>query len=78
MSEAAPVVDLESKSVTFAGVTYAVRPLSEDSFTVLAEGVPVGKIVYTFGSAMGVPEGSAVSEDALTAIAEAWFAAIDA
>lgn len=77
MTEAAPVVDLDSKSVTYAGVTYAVRPLSDDSFTVLAEGVPVGKIVYTFGAAMGVPEGSAIGEDALTAIAEAWFAAIE-
>ena len=41
----------------------------------LVKGVPVGRIVYTFGAANGVPEGTAVTEDALYAIAEAWFAA---
>jgi hypothetical protein len=39
--------------------------------------VPVGRIVYTFGAANGVPEGDAVSEATLEAIAEAWFAAVD-
>ena len=34
-------------------------------------GVPVGRIVYTFGAANGVPEGDSVSEAALEAIAEA-------
>jgi hypothetical protein len=38
-------------------------------------GVPVGRIVYSFGAANGVPEGDAIGEEALTAIAEAWFAA---
>jgi hypothetical protein len=42
---------------------------------VLVKGVPVGRIVYTFGSANGVPEGDTTSQEALDAIAEAWFAA---
>lgn len=70
-------VDLESQSVSFAGTPYDVRPLAADTFTVLVEGVPVGRIVYTFGAANGVPEGDAISEEALTTIAEAWFAAVD-
>jgi hypothetical protein len=37
----------------------------------------VGRIVYTFGTANGVPDGDAVTEDTLTQIAEAWFTAID-
>ncbi len=78
MSDPAPIVDLADKSVSLAGTTYAIRPLGDDAFTALVEGIPVGKLVYTFGAAMGVPEGSAVSEETLTAIAEAWFAALDA
>ena len=76
MNTPAATVDLEAKSVSLAGSTYAIRPLAPDTFTVLVEGVPVGRIVYTFGAANGVPEGEAVSEDMLTLIAEAWFAAI--
>jgi hypothetical protein len=76
MTTPTATVDLEAKSVSLAGATYDIRPLSPDTFTVLVEGVPVGRIVYTFGAANGVPEGDSVSEDALTAIAEAWFAAI--
>ena len=79
MSDPAPIVDLADKSVSFAGTTYAIRPLGDDAFTALVEGVPVGRLVYTFGAANGVPEaGSTVGEDTLTAIAEAWFAALDA
>ena len=37
--------------------------------------VPVGRIVFSFGAGNGVPEGDAISEDDLTAIAEAWFTA---
>jgi hypothetical protein len=69
------VADVANKSVELAGKTYAIRPLAEDSFTVLLDGVPVGRIVYSFGAANGVPEGGAVSEDEIYAIAEAWFAA---
>jgi len=73
-----PQVDTEAKSVAYEGTTYDIRPLSPDTFTVLVAGIPVGRIVYTFGAANGVPESDAtVSEEALTAIAEAWFAAID-
>jgi uncharacterized protein YoxC len=68
-------IDLQNKSATIDGVTYAIQDLGEDSFTVLRQGVPVGRIVYTFGTANGVPEGNAISEDAIGAIAEAWFAA---
>lgn len=78
MTAPAPIVDLEKQSVSLAGVTYDVRSLSPDTFTVLIEGVPVGRLVYTFGAANGVPEGDAVSEESLTAIAEAWFSALDA
>jgi hypothetical protein len=70
-----PVVDVQSNSVALAGTTYSIQPLAADTFTVLVAGVPVGRIVYTFGAANGVPEGDAVSEDTLYAIAEAWFAA---
>jgi hypothetical protein len=69
------VVDVSNKSVTLDGITYAIQELAEDSFTVLVKGVPVGRIVYTFGAANGVSEGNAVSEDTMYAIAEAWFGA---
>jgi hypothetical protein len=71
-----PTVDLESKSVVVEGKTYRIQALAEDNFVVLASGVPVGRIVYSFGAANGVPEGDdPASEDTLYAIAEAWFAA---
>jgi hypothetical protein len=71
------IADVTSKSVSLAGTTYAIRPLGPDTFTVLVEGIPVGRIIYTFGTANGVPDGTAITEDALTQIAEAWFAALD-
>jgi hypothetical protein len=74
----AAVANVETQTVAFAGTTYDIRPLAPDTFTVLIEGVPVGRIVYTFGAANGVPESdSTVSEDTLSAVAEAWFAAVD-
>ena len=42
----------------------------------LLAGLPVGRIVLSFGAANGVPEGDAISEDDLTTVGEAWFAAI--
>lgn len=75
MTTPAAVADVENKKVTFQGTTYAIQALGDDTFTVLVKGVPVGRIVYTFGAANGVPEGSAVSEDTLYTIAEAWFGA---
>ncbi|MGA2447509.1 MAG: hypothetical protein ABTD50_02400 [Polyangiaceae bacterium] len=75
MVEPAPLVDVPKKSVALDGTTYTIQELGDDSFTVLVKGVPVGRIVYTFGAANGVPEGDTVSEDTLYAIAEAWFAA---
>jgi hypothetical protein len=72
-----PVVDVAGKTVTHAGQTFTIRPLAEDTYTVLVAGVPVGRIVYTFGAANAVVEGD-VSEDVLWAVGEAWFAALDA
>lgn len=54
-----------------------MRPLAEDSYTVLIAGVPVGRVVYSFGAANAVVESSDITEDALTAIGEAWFAALE-
>jgi hypothetical protein len=74
MSTAA-VADVANKTVTFQGKTYNIQDLAEDSFTVLVKGVPVGRIVYSFGAPNGVTDGDATSEETLQAIAEAWFAA---
>jgi hypothetical protein len=76
MTSAAAVADLSAKTVTLAGKTYAIQELGDDSYTVLLAGVPVGRIVLSFGAANGVPEGDAISEDDLTLVAEAWFAAV--
>lgn len=73
----APVVDVSAKTVTHAGTVYVFRPLAEDTYTVLVDGVPVGRAVYTFGAANGVVEGDGVTEEVLTTLAEAWFAALD-
>lgn len=68
--------DTTANTVNFEGTTYDIQPLGDDEFTVLVAGVPVGRIVYTFGAANGVPEtGSNVSEEALTTIADTWFTA---
>jgi hypothetical protein len=75
MTSTEPVANIESNTVVFSGTTYSIQPLAPDTFTVLVAGVPVGRIIYTFGAANGVPEGDAVSEDTLYAIAESWFAA---
>ncbi len=75
MTTSSAVADVPNKSVSFEGTTYSIQELAEDTFTVLVKGVPVGRIVYSFGAANGVPEGDAASEDTLYAIAEAWFAA---
>jgi hypothetical protein len=76
MTTNAALADLSSKTVTLAGKTYSIQALGEDSYTVLVAGVPVGRIVYSFGAANGVPEGDAISEDDLTSVGEAWFAAV--
>jgi hypothetical protein len=76
MTTETAVADLASKTVTFAGKTYQIQALGDDSYTVLVAGVPVGRIVFSFGAANGVPEGDAISEDDLTLIGESWFAAI--
>jgi hypothetical protein len=55
-----------------------MRPLAEDSFTIMEAGVPVGRAVYTFGAANAVAESSSVTEDFLCEVSEAWFAALDA
>jgi hypothetical protein len=78
MTIQAAVADTSTKTVTFGGKTFNIQALAEDSYTVLLAGIPVGRVVYSFGAANGVPEGNAVTEDDLYAIAEAWFAAVDA
>lgn len=70
------VADLSARTVAFSGKTYSIQALGDDSYTVLVAGVPVGRIVYSFGAANGVPEGDAISEDDLTTVGEAWFAAV--
>jgi hypothetical protein len=76
MTTSSAVADVETKSVTFEGTTYQIQDLGADTYTVLVKGVPVGRIVYSFGAPNGVPEGDAASEDTLYAIAEAWFTAV--
>jgi sorbitol-specific phosphotransferase system component IIA len=72
------IADVPNNTVTFGGTSYKIQPIGDDAYTVLVEGVPVGRILYSFGSAQGVPEpGSSTSEDTLYAIGEAWFAALD-
>jgi hypothetical protein len=78
MTIQAAVADTSTKTVAFGGKTYNIQALGDDSYTVLLAGIPVGRAVYSFGAANGVPEGNAISEDDIYAIAEAWFAAIDA
>jgi hypothetical protein len=76
MTTTAAVANVAEQTVVFEGTTYRIQPLAPDTFTVLVDGVPVGRIVYTFGAANGVPEGDApASEATLEAVAEAWFAA---
>lgn len=71
-----PTVDLPNNIVELEGIHYKIQPLADDTFTVLVEGVPVGRIVYSFGAANGIPEAeSNTSADTLWAIGEAWFAA---
>ncbi len=77
MTASTPVVDVPNKTVTHEGRTFTMRPLSEDSYTVLVAGVPLGRVVFSFGAANAVVESPDITEDALTAIGEAWFAAVD-
>lgn len=69
--------DVPNNTVTLAGVAYRIQALGDDQYTALKDGVPVGRLVYTFGAANGVPEGDGISEDDLYLIAEAWFAALE-
>lgn len=71
------IADVSSNTVSLGGTSYKIQAIGDDAYTVLVEGVPVGRILYSFGSAQGVPEaGSSTSEDTLYAIGEAWFAAL--
>ncbi len=76
MTTESAVADTSNKTVTLAGTTYNIQALGDDSYTVLVQGIPVGRIVFSFGVANGVPEGGSVSEDDLNSIGDAWFAAI--
>ncbi len=77
MSATGPVVDLDTKTVTHGGRSFVMRPLAEDSYTIMEAGIPVGRAVYTFGAANAVVESDTVTEDFLYEVAEAWFAALD-
>ncbi len=77
MTSQTAVADTNLKTVTLAGTSYQIQALGDDQYTVLVAGVPVGRIVYSFGAANGVPEGGSVSEDDLGLIGEAWFAALE-
>ncbi len=77
MNVATPVVDVNAKTVTHGGRSFVMRPLAEDSYTIMEAGIPVGRAVFVFGAANGVPEGDAVTEDFACEIAEAWFAALE-
>ena len=77
MTSQAALANTSNKTVTFGGTTYNIQALGDDNYTVLLAGVPVGRVVYSFGAANGVAEGGSVSEDDLCVIAEAWFAALD-
>lgn len=72
-----PVVNLDEKTVTHGGRTFVMRPLAEDSYTIMEAGVPVGRAVFTFGAANAVAEGDSATEDFLWEVADAWFAALD-
>ena len=61
MTTETAVADTANKTVSFGGKTYQIQALGDDSYTVLVAGVPVGRIVYSFGAANGVPEGEARS-----------------
>jgi hypothetical protein len=71
-----PIVDVAEKTVTHEGHVFTMRPLSDDQYTILIDGVPVGRTLFSFGAAQAVVEGH-ISEEVLTAVGEAWFAAID-
>jgi hypothetical protein len=77
MADATPVVDLEQKSVTHGGRTFIMRPLAEDSFTIMEAGIPVGRAVFTFGAANAVAESGSVTEDFLWEVSDAWFTALE-
>ena len=77
MTTSLPVADVSNNTVAVGETKYAIQALDADQFTVVLAGVPVGRIVYTFGAANGVPEGDAITEEALTQIAEVWFAATE-
>ncbi|HET9956742.1 MAG TPA: hypothetical protein VFQ61_19740 [Polyangiaceae bacterium] len=78
MTDQAAIANVADKTVTLSGKTYRIQALADDNYTVLLSGVPVGRIVYSFGAANGVPEGDSITEEELTVIGEAWFAALEA
>ena len=73
-----PAVDVNAKTVAHGGRSFVMRPLAEDSYTIMEAGVPVGRAVFTFGAANAVAESDTVTEDFLYEVAEAWFSALEA
>ncbi len=76
MNATAPVADTKTNTVTHSGRSFFMRPLNENSFTVIENGVAVGRVLEVFGSAQGIAEHESVTEEMMTEIGEAWFAAI--
>ena len=72
-----PVVDVASNTVTHAGTAFTMKPLADDAYTVEVNGVPVGRVVYSFGAANAIVESPDVTEDVLSAVGESWFAAVE-
>lgn len=78
MDATTPVVDVNAKTVTHGGRSFVMRPLSEDAYTIMEAGIPVGRAVFTFGAANAVVESDSVTEDFLWEVAQAWFDALEA
>lgn len=77
MTSQTAVADTSAKTITYGGTTYKMQELSDDNFAVLLDGVPIGRVRYSFGAAHGVPEGGTLTEEDLEAVGEAWFAALE-
>ena len=45
MTTQTAMADTSTKTVTFGGKTYKIQALGDDSYTVLLEGIPVGRIL---------------------------------
>ena len=72
-----PIADKLANTVSIGATIYNIQPLGDDTYTVLVDGIPVGHLVYVFGTATGVPDGDGCDEKTLTLISESWFSALE-